>query len=212
MGISSCLNRSYLQTNCKASSCLFWEQNRLLHTSRSNQIRQLLSNDPEEMDHTEVTHFLQGWYSLALPKVTNHVFQLQHLKRQEKYHSTSTDAFFQIYLFIFLLWLLISHSHVWKGKRKTSSKSWSGQTGVDICKNDLIITCLRWTILNFLDGFLIKRWDAKCAQMLFFNVAPTKYMSTGIWNRLAALATHGRQNCKQSGVVLERTVNSTANE
>lgn len=25
-------------------------------------------------------------------------------------------------------------------------------------------------------------------------------------NRLAALATHGRQNCKQSGVVLERTV------
>lgn len=47
---------------------------------------------------------------------------------------------------------------------------------------------------------------------VIFNVAPTRYMSTGIWSRLAALATHGRQNCKQSGVVLERTGNSPRNE
>lgn len=41
----------------------------------------------------------------------------------------------------------------------------------------------------------------------FFNVAETWYrVEKCVRNRLAALATHGRQNCKQSGVVLERTV------
>lgn len=39
------------------------------------------------------------------------------------------------------------------------------------------------------------------------SVAETCYSVKSVRNRLAALAAHGQQNCKQSGVVLERTVN-----
>lgn len=49
--------------------------------------------------------------------------------------------------------------------------------------------------------------NTKCMQLFSVLRQHDTHRLKSVRNRLAALATHGRQNCKQSGVVLERTVN-----